>query len=73
MPRQEIRNMPKLKTNKAAAKRFKRTGTGKFKRHKAYKRHLLTSKTSKRRRNLRRAAILAAEDKTRIQRLLPYG
>ena len=49
--------MPKIKTNRAAAKRFKKTGTGKLKRNKAYKSHILTKKSTKRKRNLRKAAI----------------
>ena len=47
--------MPKIKTNRAAAKRFKVTGTGKLKRNKAYKSHILTKKSTKRKRNLRQA------------------
>ena len=47
--------MPKIKTNRAAAKRFKKTGTGKLKRNKAYKSHILTKKSTKRKRNLRTA------------------
>ena len=50
--------MPKMKTCRAAAKRFKKTGTGKLKRNKAYKSHILTKKSPKRKRNLRKAAIL---------------
>ena len=47
--------MPKIKTNRAAAKRFKKTGTGKLKRNKAYKSHILTKKSTKRKRNLRKS------------------
>jgi len=50
--------MPKMKTRRAAAKRFKLTGTGKLKRNKAYKSHILTKKTTKRKRNLRQSAIV---------------
>ena len=50
--------MPKMKTKRAAAKRFKVSGTGKLIRHKAYKSHILTKKTTKRKRNLRKAAVL---------------
>ena len=50
--------MPKMKTSRAAAKRFKKTGTGKLKRMKAYKSHILTKKTTKRKRNLRKAALV---------------
>ena len=49
--------MPKIKTNRAAAKRFKKTGTGKLKRNKAYKSHILTKKSPKRKRNLRKSII----------------
>ena len=52
--------MPKIKTNRAAAKRFKKTGTGKLKRNKAYKSHILTKKSTKRKRNLRQATITDA-------------
>ena len=56
--------MPKMKTSKAAAKRFKLTGTGKLKRSKAYKSHILTKKSAKRKRNLRKPAMT---DSTNIQ------
>ena len=49
--------MPKMKTSRAAAKRFKATGTGKLKRNKAYKRHILTKKSTKTKRNLRKSAV----------------
>ncbi len=49
--------MPKVKTSRAAAKRFKKTGTGELKRMKAYKSHILTKKSTKRKRNLRKAAM----------------
>ena len=63
--------MPKMKTHKGAAKRFKLTGTGKVKRFKAYKSHILTKKTSKRKRNLRRAGLIATKgDIKRMKRLL---
>ena len=52
--------MPKIKTNRAAAKRFKVTGTGKLKRNKAYKSHILTKKSTKRKRNLRQSTITDA-------------
>lgn len=65
--------MPKLKTNRAAAKRFKRTKTGKLKRHLAGARHLMTHKSSKRRRRLRTPSLLAPEDAARVSRLLPHG
>ena len=56
--------MPKIKTNRAAAKRFKVTGTGKLKRNKAYKSHILTKKSTKRKRNLRHPAITDATNVT---------
>ena len=64
--------MPKLKTKRAAAKRFKVTGTGKLKRSKAYKRHILTKKTTKTKRNLRKAAIVDATNVKAIKKILPY-
>jgi len=64
--------MPKMKTNRGAAKRFRKTATGKIKRNSAFTSHILTSKTTKRKRNLRRSSILKAGDAKRIQALLPY-
>lgn len=64
--------MPKIKTNRAAAKRFKVTGTGKLKRSKAYKRHILTKKTTKTKRNLRKAAIVDATNVKNMKKILPY-
>ncbi|MDX9858185.1 MAG: 50S ribosomal protein L35 [candidate division Zixibacteria bacterium] len=64
--------MPKMKTNKSAAKRFKRTGTGKLKRHKAYKTHILTKMSPKRRRQLRKSGLISESDAKRINKLLPY-
>jgi len=65
--------MPKLKTKKTAAKRFKKTKSGKFKFSKAYGAHLLTNKSAKRRRNLRQAAILSKSDEKNIKGMMPYG
>jgi len=65
--------MPKLKTNKSASKRLKRTKTGKFKRMNAFARHKLTHKTAKRRRRLRTAVLIAGVDEQRVSRMLPYG
>ncbi len=65
--------MPKMKTHRGAAKRFKITGTGKVKRYKGYKSHLLTGKPAKRTRNLRQAAIVAKPDERNIKTLLPYS
>ncbi len=64
--------MPKLKTHRGAAKRFSLTGKGKVKRSKAYASHILTSKTTKRKRNLRKSAILDERDTYGIKRLIPY-
>ncbi len=65
--------MPKMKTNRSAAKRFKRTKSGKMKRNMAYSQHLMSGKSPKRRRNLRKAALMSPEDVTRIKQMLPYG
>ena len=64
--------MPKLKTNKGAAKRFKRGASGKIRRNKAYKSHILTSKTTKRKRDLRKSDIVDKADEKRMNRLIPY-
>ena len=64
--------MPKLKTHRGAAKRFKKTGTGKFLRAKAFKRHILTSKPTRRKRHLRGTSTAAAVDVPRLRRMLPY-
>lgn len=64
--------MPKMKTHRGAAKRFKVTGTGKLKRHHAYASHILESKTPKRKRNLRKSAIATPADHKRIKAVLPY-
>jgi len=64
--------MPKMKTNRGAAKRFARTGTGKFKRRRAYLRHILTSKSRKQKRNLRQGTLVASVDQRQIRALLPY-
>jgi large subunit ribosomal protein L35 len=64
--------MPKIKTNKAAAKRFKRTATGKIKRRKPLKNHILTKKTTKRKRNLRRSTLVHKSDMDRVNAMLPY-
>ena len=64
--------MPKMKTSRAAAKRFKLTGTGKLKRAKAYKSHILTKKSTKRKRNLRQAAMPDATNVKNMKKILPY-
>lgn len=64
--------MPKIKTNRSAAKRFKRTGSGKLRRMKAYKSHILTKKTRKRKRNLRRSTLVSEADARRVGKMVPY-
>ena len=64
--------MPKLKTHKGAAKRFKKTATGKIKRGKAFKRHILTSKATKRKRQLAKTALVHETDTARIIENLPF-
>ncbi len=63
--------MPKIKTNRSAAKRFRRTGTGKLRRSKAYGSHLLTKKSSQRKRSLRQPTTVSQQDTKRMERLLP--
>ncbi|HTZ40876.1 MAG TPA: 50S ribosomal protein L35 [Syntrophales bacterium] len=65
--------MPKQKTHKGASKRFSLTGTGKVKRKKAFHSHILTKKTTKRKRNLRKSTILDDRDVKGIKRLIPYA
>jgi large subunit ribosomal protein L35 len=62
--------MPKMKTNRGAAKTFSRTGSGKFKRAKAYKSHILTSKSRKRKRGLRKATLVHPADAKRVSRMI---
>jgi len=64
--------MPKLKTHRGAAKRFKRTKQGKFLRGKAFKRHILGSKTTKRKRHLRGSTTVSDADAPKLARMLPY-
>ena len=64
--------MPKIKTNRSAAKRFKVTGTGKLKRNKAYKRHILTKKSTKTKRNLRQPAITDSTNVINMKKIMPY-
>ena len=64
--------MPKMKTSRAAAKRFKMTGTGKLKRNKAYKSHILTKKSTQRKRNLRKATMTDATNFRNMKKILPY-
>lgn len=63
----------KLKTHKGAAKRFKITGSGKVMRHHSFARHILTSKASKRKRRLGKAAVLDPANVGQVVRMLPYG
>ena len=62
--------MPKMKTNSGAKKRFTVTGSGKVRRNRAFKRHILTSKTRKRKRLMRQPALISVADEQNIQRLL---
>ena len=64
--------MPKMKTKSSAAKRFSKTGTGKLKRNKANKSHILTKKTTKRKRNLRQSAMTDASNEKNMKKILPY-
>jgi large subunit ribosomal protein L35 len=64
--------MPKQKTHSSSKKRFKVTGTGKVLRAQAYKKHILTKKTTKRKRNLRKSALVSDAEKANIRQLIPY-
>ncbi|MCT7955952.1 MULTISPECIES: 50S ribosomal protein L35 [Laspinema] len=64
--------MPKLKTRKAAAKRFKATGSGKIKRRKAYKSHLLEHKSAARRNRLSKSALVSEQDEKNVHLMMPY-
>jgi len=65
--------MPKQKTKKGAAKRFRLSSTGKVKRSRAFKRHILTSKSTKRKRHLDMEALVSPSDARRVRSMLPYG
>ena len=65
--------MQKMKTRRAAAKRFTLTGSGEIRRNKAYKSHILEKKSPKRKRNMRKAAMAVAADKKRAIKCLPYA
>jgi large subunit ribosomal protein L35 len=65
--------MPKMKSNSGAKKRFRKTGTGKFKRNKMNRRHILTKKTTKRKRQLRKAGLIHETNHHQIEALLPYA
>jgi len=64
--------MPKMKTNRGAAKRFRKSGTGKFKRGQSHRRHILTKKSTKRKRHLREPSQVAACDSRMVKRMLPF-
>ncbi|MDJ0622210.1 MAG: 50S ribosomal protein L35 [Desulfocapsaceae bacterium] len=64
--------MPKMKTNRGAAKRFKATGSGKIKRNKAFSSHILTKKSTKRKRNFRQSEIVDETNAKALKRMLPY-
>ena len=65
--------MPKIKTHRGAAKRFRKTATGKFVRHHSFARHILTKKTRKRKRKLSQSGLIAPADQKRLQKMLPYA
>lgn len=65
--------MPKMKTRRAAAKRFKLTAKGKIRRNKAFHRHILTKKTTKAKRGHRGTTLVHASDEKQVKRMLPYG
>ena len=65
--------MPKIKTHRGAAKRFRATAGGKFKRHHSFARHILTSKARKRKRKLQKSALVAPGDQGRVRMMLPYA
>ena len=64
--------MPKMKTNRGAAKRFKATGSGRIRRAKAFSSHILTKKSTKRKRNLRKTTLIAEVDQRAVRRMCPY-
>jgi large subunit ribosomal protein L35 len=64
--------MPKVKTNRGAAKRFKATGSGKIKRNKAFSSHILTKKSTKQKRNLRKSGLVDESNCKAVKRMLPY-
>ena len=65
--------MPKIKTNRGAAKRFRKTGSGKIRRNKAFTSHILTKKSTKRKRHLRAQLMVHSADAALIRRMLPYS
>jgi large subunit ribosomal protein L35 len=69
---QEEEIVPKIKTNRGAAKRFKKTGTGKIKAKRAFARHILTKKPTNRKRGLRKSKLIEKTDSKGIKKLIPY-
>jgi len=69
---EDVSHMPKMKTHKGAAKRFKKTGTGKITRGRAFARHILTKKTRKRKRTLDQDTLISAADHAVVSRMIPY-
>ena len=65
--------MPKMKTNRGAAKRFKKTASGGYKRAQSYKNHILTKKSTKRKRQLRDIEMVSYADVSMIRRMMPYS
>ena len=65
--------MPKMKTNRGAAKRFSKTASGLFRKRHSHARHILTKKSSKRKRNLRSPSLITASDRSQVSKLLPYA
>jgi len=65
--------VPKIKTHRGAAKRFRKTATGKFVRQHSFARHILTKKTRKRKRNLGQSDVVDPTDRGRVRRMLPYA
>lgn len=65
--------MPKVKTNKSVSKRFRKTASGKFKRHQSKRRHLMVSKNASKKRQMRSAPVVHATDEKRLRILLPYA
>ena len=67
------KEMPKIKSNSSATKRFKRTGSGKIKRGQSHRRHILTKKSTKRKRHLRSPETIHENDVASVRRMMPYG
>ncbi|MGD8254981.1 MAG: 50S ribosomal protein L35 [Syntrophobacterales bacterium] len=65
--------MPKMKSNRGAAKRFKTTGSGKLRRSKAFRSHIMTKKSAKRKRNLRKSGLVDPTNARAVRRMLPYA